>query len=59
MGVNKKNLETYSETFQFIMQSRIDKIPREERFMRVLSSLVMRQPKHFPNKRGTMYSRCE
>jgi transposase-like protein len=37
MGVNKKNLLTYSKTFQFIMQSRIDKIPREERFMRVLS----------------------
>jgi transposase-like protein len=36
MGVNKKNLETYSKTFQLIMQSRIDKIPREERFMRVL-----------------------
>jgi hypothetical protein len=37
MEVNKKkNRETYSETFQFIMQSRIDEIPREERFMRIL-----------------------
>jgi hypothetical protein len=42
MGVNKKNLETYSKTFQFITQSRIEKIPGEERFMRALSlSLVM------------------
>jgi hypothetical protein len=36
MEVNKKKNLTYSETFQFIMQSRIDEIPREERFVRIL-----------------------
>ena len=37
MGVNKKNLQTYSKTFQMIHQSRINKIPRGERFMQILS----------------------
>jgi transposase-like protein len=37
MGVNKHNLETYSKTFQIIHQSRMNELPREERFMRVLS----------------------
>jgi transposase-like protein len=37
MGVNKHNLEAYSKTFQFIHQSRLNNLPREERFMQVLS----------------------
>jgi hypothetical protein len=55
MGVNKKNLETYSKTFQFITQSRIEKIPGEERFMRALSLSCHGRPKHSPNNRGSNF----